>query len=354
MKPKLLKIKHWITSHRKQSLAIGGALLIAIAAGGAAWAWALTTPGAIDNAPLRVKKPPQKYYSPLTGVEVKDEAATKQAVTAIMIENSPDARPQSGLKSAGVVYEAVAEAGITRFLALYQQDKPQLIGPVRSLRIYYVDWLAPYQASAAHIGGSKAALDEIRNGNYRDIDQFFNAGAYWRASDRYAPHNVYTSFERLDALNASKGYQESSFKSFARTDPKPAETPNATNIAINFSSGAYNTGYTYNAESNNYTRSLGGAPHLDREAGQIAPSVVVALKVDMTHVLEDGYRESITTSGQGQGYVFQNGSVSEVTWKKADRASPLELVDAEGKPVKLNRGQTWIAAVPNGQGSVSW
>jgi len=123
----------------------------------------------------------QKYYSPLTGEQVADEAATKQVVTAIMIENSPDARPQSGIKDAGVVYEAIAEGGITRFLTLHQQDKPQLVGPVRSLRIYFLDWLAPYNASVAHVGGSADALAEVRNGSYRDIDQFFNADSYWRS-----------------------------------------------------------------------------------------------------------------------------------------------------------------------------
>ena len=107
-----------------------------------------------------------------------------------MIENSPDARPQSGLKAAGVVYEAIAEGGITRFMALYQTSKPELIGPVRSLRMYYLDWFAPYSASIAHVGGSLNALTEARSGKYRDLDQFFNSQTYWRASDRYAPHNV--------------------------------------------------------------------------------------------------------------------------------------------------------------------
>ncbi len=157
-------------------------------------------------------KPKAKYYSPLTGELIAQEGDAAKPVTAIMLENSPDARPQSGLKDAEIVYEAIAEGGVTRFLAVYQQHKPQLIGPVRSVRMYYVHWLTPYDASVAHIGGSAAALQLVRNGSYRDIDQFFNAGSYWRANDRYAPHNVYTSFEKLDALNASKGYASSSPK----------------------------------------------------------------------------------------------------------------------------------------------
>jgi hypothetical protein len=302
------------------------------------------------------KKPAPKpvYYSALTGEKVVDEAATKQAVTAIMLENSPDARPQSGLKQAGMVYEAIAEGGITRFLTLHQQDKPQMIGPVRSLRMYYVDWLAPYQASVAHVGGSAASLAEVRSGKYRDIDQFFNGAYYWRATDRYAPHNVYTSFEKLDELNKSKGYTESKFTSFSRKDGKASSEPTASNIAINFSSSWYNTTYTYDQKNNRYNRFLAGVPHTDREDGAITPSVIIALKVDEIRVLEDGYRESISTIGSGQAVVFQNGNAQEVTWHKPDRFTHITLTDATGKDVPLVRGQTWIAAVPNGHGSVSW
>lgn len=352
-----VRSKNWVRTHRTRTYCIVGAALIVIAAG-TAFAILNQKPTAIPVAhstptPKKIV-PPKKFYSPLTGLEVKDQAATKQAVTAIMIENSPDARPQSGVKQAGVVYEAVAEGGITRFLTLHQQDKPQLIGPVRSLRMYYVDWLAPYNASIAHVGGSAASLAEVRNGSYRDIDQFFNSGFYWRAADRYAPHNVYTSFEKLDALNSSKGYAESSFTGFARADGKASSKPNASSVAINISGPLYNTTYTFKPEHNYYERSLAGEPHLDREDGQITPSVVIALKVDMTKVLEDGYRESITTTGSGQAVIFQNGSAQEVTWNKPDRKSPLQFTDASGKEVPLIRGQTWISAVPNQGGSVSW
>jgi hypothetical protein len=344
----------WVKQHKALSIIIAsGIVLIAIA--GIVMSILLQNSGSPLNyavAPKQLPKP--VYYSPLTGVKVKNEAATKQAVTAIMLENSPDARPQSGLKQAGIVYEAIAEGGITRFLTLHQEDKPQMIGPVRSLRMYYVDWLAPYQASVAHVGGSAAALAEVRNGKYRDIDQFFNGAFYWRATDRYAPHNVYTSFEKLDELNKSKGYTESTFDGFPRKDGKASKEPNATNITINFSSDWYNTAYTYDAKNNRYDRFLAGEPHMDREDGAITPSVVVAMKVNETRVMEDGYRESIETIGSGQAIIFQNGTATEATWKKPDRFTSITLTDADGKEVPLVRGQTWIAAVPNSHGSVSW
>lgn len=330
-------------------------LLVAIASG-VAYLLVSSTPKPQDKVTIAsiAPKPKPVYYSPLTGVKVSSEKATTQAVTAIMIENSPDARPQSGLKQAGVVYEAVAEGGITRFLALYQESKPSLVGPVRSVREYYVDWLTPYQASVAHVGGSYNALKLVRNGSYRDIDQFFNAGSYWRATDRYAPHNVYTNFSRLDALNKSKGYTTSKFTGFPRTNGKAADKPTATSIKINISSGLYNTSYTYDKKNNRYLRYLAGAPHNDREKGQLTPSVVIAMHVDMKLVFEDGYREQITTTGSGKATIFQNGIAQNVTWRKKSRTAQLEFLDKSGKAVDLVRGQTWIAAVPNSGGSVSW
>ena len=353
---RLQRLRDFINRHRIATMCICGAILIAI---GGAVAFVLTYRAPVADtayhAPAKkAPKPTEKYYSHLNGIEVASKADLSKPVTAIMIENSPDARPHSGLKQAEVVYEAIAEGGITRFLTLFQQHKPQLIGPVRSLRMYYVDWLAPYQASVAHVGGSHASLQEIRNGKYRDIDQFFNGSSYWRANDRRPPHNVYTSFEKLDALNAGKGYKSSQFTSFARTDGKASDKPNATSIDINFSSSWYNTHYDYDKASNTYLRSIGGQPSNDREEGRLAPSVIVALHVNETTVMEDGWRQSIVTTGTGKATVFQNGTVAEYTWRKNGRRNPLEIIDSAGKPVALNRGQTWIAAVPNSGGGVSW
>ncbi len=357
IKPKLwARFIMWVKRHRMVLLSVGGVIFVA-AITLLSFILFFQKPVEVAKAPaveVEVVPEPIKYYSPLTGSLVADEAATNQVVTAIMIENSPDARPQSGIKKAGVVFEAIAEGGITRFLTLFQEQKPQLIGPVRSLRMYYVDWLAAFNASVAHVGGSAASLTEIRNGSYRDIDQFFNSASYWRATDRYAPHNVYTSFAKLDALNKAKGYTTSNFDGFPRTDSKPSAKPNAKSVSINISSALYNTAYTYDAKTNTYARSMGGVPHLDRENGQITPSVVIALKVNESTVLEDGYRQKIDTIGSGDAVIFQNGDAINATWSKASRKDQIQFKDIKGKVIPFVRGQTWISAVPNGSGSISW
>ena len=361
-KPKLRERLRWTRLHqllhdnhgvRYFVIAIG--LLLATGFGTLAFIWSQPEASLPTEYPVaQKKKEAPKYYSPLTGAEVADEALTKRPVTAIMIENSPDARPQSGLKDAGIVFEAVAEGGITRFIALYQESRPGLIGPVRSVRPYYVEWAAGFDPAVAHIGGSARALTMIRSGNYGvDLDQFFNAGTYWRATDRVAPHNVYTNFDRLDTLTNAKGKTASSFSFSPRQDEKKVATPNATQININVSSGLYDVNYAYDAASNTYVRSEGGAPHTDREGGQLSPKVVIAMKVPMSLGFEDGYREQITTTGSGQAYVFQNGTVTEVTWSKADEKAKLEFKTPDNKEITLNRGQTWITALDSSR-SVTW
>ena len=355
-----IHFKQWFSKHNP-TLFIATIILIIFAGGNIIVIFATQSDASTTAIPLSklfVAKPkpviPPTYYSPLTGVAYSDESLTKRPVTGIMIENSPDARPQSGLKNSGIVFEAIAEGGITRFLVLYQAEKPQLIGPVRSLRLYDIDWLAAFDASIGHVGGSAYALNEIRNGSYRDIDQFFNSNTYWRSNDRYAPHNVYTSFAKLDALNTAKGYTSSSFTGFPRVDGKASDTPNATNINITISDDLFNSNYIFDAKTNTYARYQAGEPHMDREDGQITPSVVIAIRVDESTVLQDGYRESITTIGSGAATIFQNGTATAATWSKTNTTDQIKFKDSDGKDIPLVRGQTWIAAVPNNQGDVTW
>ena len=307
-------------------------------------------------------KPDEIYYSHLTGREVSKDKLNA-AATCIMIENSPDARPQSSLDEAGVVYEAIAEGGITRFMAVFQEAKPQYIGPVRSLRMTYAEFAKPYQCSIAHVGGSPNALELVRgNSEYRDIDQFFNDDSYWRISSRWAPHNVYTSFNALDSLNQGKGYNTSEFNGFKRVQPDSTHETNpspATNIHIEMSSGTYNPVYQYDAAANNYKRSFewDGPHEVISEAGivtQLAPDVVIALETDavMRSGSAEGYADYRTT-GEGTATIFQNGTVISAKWQRPDVNSELKFYDDSGTEIALNRGQVWITIYPSGN-SVSW
>jgi hypothetical protein len=299
-----------------------------------------------------VKKPlpppkPITVPSTLTGLPV-DPSVNNRPVTAVMIENSPDARPQSGLDQAGVVFEAIAEGGITRFLALFQDTQPNYIGPVRSSRPYYLQWELGFDAGYAHVGGSPEALQDIKNWHVRDLDQFYNSGAYERISSRYAPHNVYTSIAQLNQVETAKGYTSSKFTGFVRKPDAPSKTPDATSIDMTFSGYYYNTHYAYDATTNTYKRSEGGAAHMelkkDGSQVQIAPKVLVALV--MPYSLEsDGYHSDYQTIGSGPMTVFEDGTAVKGTWSKSAATSQFVFTDSNGQPLKLNAGQTWISAL---------
>lgn len=299
--------------------------------------------------------------SPLTGLQVAPALAARP-VTGIMIENSDAARPQSGIQDAGVVYEAIAEAGITRFLALFQDASPQYIGPVRSLRPYFIDFAAPFQASIVHVGGSPDAISEVTNGNFRNLDQFYNGSYFTRISSRYAPHNVYTSFDELDRLNQSKGYTSSKFTSWPRKADKALKVPTAKNIQFSISSSDFYANYAYDKANNSYLRSEGGAPHLDlvsaddKTGVQLDPKVVIALVMPLGQGELDSsgaYYSDYADTGSGQMYVFQDGGVTQGTWSKAGTDDQFSFTDSAGSPIKLDAGQTWISLV-SGANQVSY
>lgn len=338
---------------KKKLFFIFSAIILVLGASLAAY-WFLFKPKAVtvangEPAPAETQAQPEKkpdIVSPLTGVKLSDASLVSRPVTGIMIENSPEARPQSGLTEAGIVYEAIAEGGITRFLAVYQDTHPNYIGPVRSARPYYIDFIAPYDASYAHVGGSPEALQDIKSLNIKDLDQFYNPSGYVRITERYAPHNVYTGFDKLDKLNQTKGYTSSKFTPFVRKPDVP-QTPTARIIDFSISAPLYSPRFEYDTGTNTYKRSQGGEAHIDQKSkAQISPKVVIALVTEKGYD-PDGYHTDYKTSGSGKMYVFQDGIVSEGTWQKANRKSAYVFTDKNGFPMKLNTGQTWISLVAN-------
>lgn len=334
-------------SKKKKRLATAGLiiLLLALLGGGYYWYQKNQKPKEETKAVVAEEAPkPTTEASRLTGVQI-EPAENQRAVTGVMIENSPDARPQSGLSSAGIVFEAVAEGGITRFLALYLEGKPTSIGPIRSARPYYLDWLLPFDASYAHAGGSPQALNEIKALKVKDMDQFANAGAYERSAKRYAPHNLYSSMDKLYGLAQSKGYTTSTFTSLTRKEKEaPIAVPTAKVIDLNISSYLYNVHYDYDVASNTYHRSQGGKPHTEDGGGQLTPKVVIAVMMPRG-IASDGTHTNYTTTGSGSILVFQDGGVVAGTWKKDSRTSQFVFSDSAGQPLALNPGQTWISMV---------
>jgi hypothetical protein len=340
----------WGKRKQKERVAIVVGITLGLAVAGFGIYKLTRKPTPAKPAPVvkkeEVKEPPKPTTeaSKLTGVQVAPEL-NQLTVTGVMIENSPDARPQSGLKDAGVVFEAIAEGGITRFLALFQEAQPDYIGPVRSVRPYYVSWLEGFDAAIAHAGGSGEGLAKLKRDGVKDLDQFFNGGAYQRITSRYAPHNLYTSRGSLLALEKSKGFTTSSFTGFARKGEKAITPTTAKSINFTISSPLYSVHYDYDAAGNNYRRVLGGQAHTDERSGaQITPKVVIAIVVSYG-IDADGIHSDYNTIGSGKAYIFQDGGVTQGTWSKSSDKDQIHFGDANGAPLGLNPGQTWISAV---------
>lgn len=358
LKPKKQRKFHlwprkWSTKKKRIATAILAAVLVLIAAGAGYW-WYRTHQNkpAGTHAAVEEKPAPTTEASTLTGVQVPI-GTNNRGVIGVMIENSPDARPQSGLKEGGVIYEAVAEGGITRFLSLYQEATPDYVGPVRSARPYYVEWLTPYLASYAHVGGSPEALALIKQLGVRDLDQFNNPSAYQRINSRFAPHNVYTSIPALYQLAEQKGYIDSKFTGFARKEPAPANPPTISSIDLAISGALYNVHYDYNPATNTYNRVLAGKPHIDEKSGaQLSPNVVVAV-VMPSSIAADRVHTVYATTGSGPVYVFQDGGITQGTWHKANAQTQFTFTDANGQPLALNPGQTWVTMVKDAGSVVS-
>lgn len=343
-----LKVR-WPPS-RKEYIVLAVVIVIALGAG-LAVSHHRSKPLAVVKPVIVKPKPPPKpttVASTLSGLQV-DPTLNNLPVTGVMIENSTDARPQSGLGQAGVVFEAVAEGGVTRFLALFQDTSPSNVGPIRSARPYYVQWDLGFDAAYAHVGGSPDALSDIKSWGVHDLDEFANGGSYHRISTREAPHNVYTAISTLNQLEITKGYLHSTFTGFARKTAAPVKQPTAGSINLTLSGSLYNAHYDYAVATNSYNRSEGGAPQLDANTNtQISPAVVIAMVVPESRGALDAsgaYYSDYNVIGSGPVYVFQDGSVTTGSWTKTDNNSQLSFADASGQPIKLNPGQTWLTAV---------
>lgn len=341
---KIQKIKRYLRTRWKELVFVLAAT-IAAAIIGYALIFQYFFVGSNQND-LKQKEPTTKA-SPLTGVKV-DIPLADRAVTGVLVENSPDARPQSGVIDAGVVFEAVAEGGITRYLTLFQEARPANLGPVRSLRPYYLDWVMGYDAAIGHVGGSADAMGLIGQRGAKDLDQFkYGAEAYWRTGDRVAPHNVYTNFDKLDALSARLGYTSSKFEPYKRKKDSPVTPATNTSLTFDFSGPLYTTNWAYEPASNTYLRSIAGAPDKDAGSGQqLAAKNVVYIPMPTTY---NGKYAVMQTLGNGDAVLFRDGVAVPVKWAKTNYNTMIELKNADGTPAELNAGKTWFQIVPAGR-----
>lgn len=274
---------------------------------------------------------------------------------AIVIENMVDSRPPSGLDKASIVYETLAEGGITRFLAMYPSGGKVIpeIGPVRSARPYFVSWAQEYgNPLFVHAGGSPEALALLKAGTTKvvDFNQFSHGGNFIRDDKRAAPHNLYTNYNLLYSglrntvlRDAVPQYTAWTFKGEASIDSRPATV---NDVVINFSSFNYKVAYKYDRVQNQYQRLVADKPHVTRTGDQLYAKNIAVLYTDISVTQNNKGRMDIKTVGTGKLQLFRDGAMTEGTWKKDSDTSHTQFLDGTGQPLSLNAGQTWVEVVP--------
>ncbi|KKR35021.1 MAG: hypothetical protein UT67_C0004G0010 [Candidatus Magasanikbacteria bacterium GW2011_GWA2_40_10] len=292
-----------------------------------------------------------KYINPLDGKAVAKKADSVLRVVGVMIDNHPDARPESGVSKAKIVYEAPVEGGLTRYLAIYdsKQVVPE-VGPVRSARAYFLDWLQEYgNGLYMHSGGSPEALGLIKSRKIFDVNEFFWGEYYWRDQVRFAPHNLYTNSENWGKVVNQYGSTSSLFtKDKAWLYSKLVGQTSGKNggLKIPFSDD-YAVNWTYDAKAINYGRSLNGVKEIDKDGSEVRARNILVQITDVQDVVNDDKgRQSITTIGSGDAIILKKGAVVYGTWKKSSLTGRTRFYDKNKKEIVLVPGNTWVEVAP--------
>jgi hypothetical protein len=288
----------------------------------------------------------EKFYFPLTGMETSEQS-TQRAVAA-MINNHPDARPQSGLSQADIVYEILAEGNVTRFLAIFQSEEPESIGPIRSARDYYIDLAEGYDGLYVAHGYSPEAEEILSSGRIDHLNGMrYDGTLFKRASFRKAPHNSYTTFDSIEEGATKEGYDmetsPASLSFYNRDEVDQLSGDKANKINISYGQ-QFNNEYHYDQQSGRYSRSTDQNQTVEYDSGNPI-QVDNLIVIETAHqVIDSAGRRKIDLTSGGKALLFQNGMLKELEWENRDgRLLPIE----NGNPAKLVPGKTWISVVPS-------
>lgn len=282
------------------------------------------------------------FKTPLTGMP--SSKLIDARIAMVIIENHSQARPQTGLDKADMVYEILAEGGITRFAAFYQSEYPENVGPVRSIRPYFLRLSEGFEALIVHAGWSPEAQSIIQKEKLPSINGLtWEPKFFWRSKDRKAPHNMYTDFDNIkeaaQKLKLKETAKSPQFMFKGKNEEAKGEA--ATEIEIKYNS-SYRVGYQYDAEKEIYTRTINEKPHEDAITKQALSTTNLFVVLTKHKVLDSEGRLSIDITSGGKGYLFQRGKVQEVTWKNEEGIIQPYL---NGTQLSLYPGKTWINIV---------
>jgi hypothetical protein len=312
--------------------------------------------GGSISSPLKQAPEEQikKKANPLSGLKV-EESMAKRHPLGVVIENHPDARPQSGLDKAEIVYEAITEGGITRLMAIYGPQDAKELGPVRSARTFFVTWIQEYDGYFAYAGQSKDGGAQIIADKVKALR---HTQGYFERQPKPGialEHTLYTTTKGLYELAEKKGYSKTaSFTSLKfKDDAKQEDRGNQDKITVPFSTPAYQVDWLYDRTQNIYKRLMAGKAHKDKKSGkQLTAKNIIVMTVNRSYIASfpgDPTAKGVwrfDLIGSGKAKVIRDGKAIDATWKKSSTKDRTKFYDSSGAEIKFNRGVFWYEVIP--------
>lgn len=319
--------------------------------------------------PKKEKK--EKPQKPIKKLTIVDEESNKRPI-AVMIDNNIGKGLHAGLQESYINYEIIVEGGLTRIMAIFKDKDVPLIGPVRSSRHYFLDYALESDCIYAHYGWSTYAENDIKNLGVNNINGLYTTVPYWRDNTIAAPHNVFTSTDKLYSFSETKKYstQTNNWKLLnystdeinllpetknakdkeensqqENTEPQNPELLTANSISIQYSYHQ-NRSYTYDSINKTYLRNMNGAAHIDKTTKMQLNYKNIIIEKVANRSLDSYGRQDLTTTGQGEGYYITNGYALPINWTKSSRSGKTKYTYSDGTEIKVNDGNTFIHIVP--------
>lgn len=309
-----------------------------------------------EEPPVETEKPEESHegeaQSVLTGLWIPKEEASLRPY-AVMLNNIEYASPQSGTSEASILYEALAEGGITRLMGIMEKPSSDRIGSVRSARHYFVSVADEYDAIFVHYGQTKYALSKISELKINNLSGLEAIGTtvFYRDKSIKAPHNAFASAKGIYEGTKKKEYRTEYREDLCRhfnfyeedTQPKGEK---ADHIKLGFS-GSANPFFDYNKGEGLYYRGQFGKEHIDANTGeQLAFKNIIIQLVEEKNMDANGYQTINFENAAGEGYYITNGRVQKITWEKNESGKAMRYLDTEGKLLSINPGKTYVALYP--------
>jgi hypothetical protein len=289
-------------------------------------------------------------YNDLTGEYSTDRTEEYGRPVAIMINNISDAMPQSGVGSADIIYEFTVEGGITRLLAIFNDySSLEKVGSIRSCRPYYVTTAMEFDAIYMHYGESPQGTEEIDATGIDHISGLSSESgiAFYRSSDRVAPHNVFSSGDMINAAIEYLGFETKHSDSFQskfkfNDEDTASEGTTANKVTLNISNYTQ-PWFEYDSENKVYKRFQYGAEHIDDLTGEQLTFKNIIIQFAHYTSIDDHDRQEIDLVGSGSGYYISDGVAVPISWKKASDSDVTKYTTEDGEELKLNPGKTYVS-----------